>query len=347
MIYGAYGYTGRLVAEEAVRRGHRPILAGRSEAKLAPVAKALDLDWVAVSLEEPRKLEQALAGLDLVYHAAGPFIYTSEPMVHACLATGTSYVDITGELPVFRHTFSHDQEALQQGVALISGLGFDVIPTDCLAEYVAQQVPNAVELETAIAALGQSSAGTTKTMLEMLPRGLLVRREGRLVPQSWGQGTKRVRFPHRTLTVAPIPWGDLETAFQTTGIPNITSYLALPPLLTRLMAWMAPLGARVVKILPIRRLLQKLVDKTVEGPDAETRQSQRSYVWARATDETGREAQAWLATVETYQFTVVAGVRAVEQLLARRPKGALTPALALGADFVLEIEKTRRLDSLP
>ena len=346
MIYGAYGYSGELVAEEALRRGHRPVLAGRSEEKLVPVAERLGLDWVVVDLNHAQALAEAVAQVDLVFHAAGPFVHTSEPMIRGCLAAGTNYLDITGEIPVFQNTFSHDQAALQKGVALISGVGFDVVATDCMVEYVASQVPNAVELEVAVDALGSASAGTTKTMLEMLPQGGWRRRDGQLAPYRWGKGAKKIRFPHGERFAAPVPWGDLATAFQTTGIPNITTYKTFPKNAIRALRWTAPVSQRVMAVKPVRRALQKWVGKAVHGPDKETRQTERSCVWVRAADEGGREAEAWLETMEAYQFTAVSGVRCVERVLEDRPVGALTPALAFGADFVLDIEGTRRLDAL-
>ncbi len=347
MIYGAYGFTGRLVAAEAVRRGHRPLLAGRSEEKLAPLAEELGLDWLAVSLDDVSALAQALTQVELVFHAAGPFVHSSEPMLRACLAAGTNYVDITGELPVFENTFAHDPAAIQRGIALISGAGFDVIPTDCLAEYVVNQLPNAVELEIAVAAISRASAGTAKTMLEIFPQGGWMRRDGRLVSCRWGQGARQLRFTHREHTVLPVPWGDLATAFQTTGVPNITTYMAFPKSSVRLMRWLSPLGRRVLGIKPLRRLFQKWAEKRMHGPDEELLHAGRAFAWARAVDAKGVEAQAWLETPEAYQFTAIAGVRCVEKVLQERPTGALTPALALGADFVLEIEGVRRFDALP
>jgi len=347
MIYGACGFTGQLVVAEAVQRGHRPVLAGRSEKKLVPLAEELGLDWVVVDLHDTSALTQAVAQVDLVFHAAGPFVHTGDPMLRACLVAGTNYVDITGEIFVFEKTFSHDQAAIQRGIALISGVGFDVVATDCLAEHVANQVPNVVELEIAVAAISRASAGTAKTVLEMLPWGGWVRREGELTPYRWGQGARRLPFSHRELDVVPIPWGDLATGFQTTGAANITTYLALPKSSIRLLRWMAPLGQRALAIKPIRRMFQKWAEKTSHGPDEERRNTKRSYAWARAADGQGREAQAWLETSEAYQFTAVSGVRCVERVFQERPQGALTPALAFGADFVLEIEGTRRFDTLP
>jgi short subunit dehydrogenase-like uncharacterized protein len=216
-----------------------------------------------------------------------------------------------------------------------------------MADYVAAQVPNAVELEVAVAALEQSSPGTTKTMFEMIPQGGLRRREGELRPYRWGKGAKNVSFIHGERSVLAVPWGDLETAYQTTGIRNITAYLTFSRNGIRLMRWVAPISQQVLKIKPVRRALQNRVEKSVRGPDAETRRTERSYVWARAADLKGNEAQAWLETLEGYQFTAVAGVRCVERVLAERPVGALTPSLAFGADFVLQVEGTQRFDALP
>jgi short subunit dehydrogenase-like uncharacterized protein len=323
------------------------MLAGRSEKELVPLAEELGLEWLAVGLDDINALVQSLAQVDLVFHAAGPFVYTSEPMLRACLAAGTNYVDITGEIPVLENTFAHDPAAVQRGIVLISGAGFDVIPTDCLADYVVSQVPNAVELEIAVAAISRASAGTARTMLELFPQGNWMRRDGRLVPCRWGQGARQLRFTHREHSVVPVPWGDLVTAFQTTGVPNITTYMAFPKSSIHLMRWLSPLGRSALAIKPIRRLFQKWAEKRMHGPDEEQRRTGRAFAWARAADAQGVAAQAWLETPETYQFTAIAGVRCVERVLQERPTGALTPALALGTDFVLEIEGTRRFDALP
>lgn len=342
MIYGAYGYSGALVVEEAVRRGHRPLLAGRDEGKVAALGERFGLPWVAFGLGDMGALSREVARVELVFHAAGPFVHTSERMRVACLLGGTHYVDITGEIPVLLQTLAHDEDARRRGVVLMSGAGFDVIPTDCLANYVAQQVEEPTTLEVAIAGGEKLSAGTTKTMLEQFAQGGMVRREGQLRAHSFGTGARTVSFSHGERVVIPIPWGDLATAYQSTGIPNITTYLAFPLSTIRLIRLMAPLGRHVVALTPMRRLLQKLVEHTIKGPDAQRRQIARAYLWAKVSNQHGQSAQAWLETIEVYRFTALAAVRCVEKLLSSPLKGALTPAQALGTDFVLEIEGTRR-----
>ena len=173
-----------------------------------------------------------------------------------------------------------------------------------------------------------------------------MRRDGQLRSQPIGEEVREVRFPHGRRTVVAQPVGGLATANSTTGVPNITTYFAYPPGAIRFARMATPLAERLLAMDPIRCLAQSLVDKIVQGPDAETRRTARSYIWARAGDRQGNEAEAWLETMEAYQFTAVAGVRCVEKVLEQQPMGALTPALAFGADFVLEIDGTERYDSL-
>lgn len=347
MLYGAYGYTGELVAEEALKRGHKPILAGRSAEKLVPLAERLGLEYQVFSLDDTPALKNALADVDLVFHAAGPFIYTASPMLDACVETGTNYVDITGEILVFRKTFKRDEAARQKNIALISGVGFDIIPTDCLSSYVASQVPEAVELEIAFQAISQTSAGTAKSALAGLGKGGTVRRDGQLIPYPLGKGAKQIRFSHgKQRWAMPIPWGDLETAYRATGIPNITTYMSYRPRMIRTVKTFSPLFPYLLAVKPVRRLIQWWVEKRITGPDEHLRQSGKSYIWAKATDKNGNSKEAWLETMEAYQLTAVGGVRCVEKIFEQHPVGALTPSQAFGADFVLEIEGTKRFDNL-
>lgn len=348
MLYGATGYTGVLIAEEAVRREHRPLLAGRSAAKLAPLAARLGLEYVAVDLADAAALERAVGQVQAVYHAAGPFLYTGEPMRRACVAAGTHYLDITGEISLLQSARAHDEAARAKGIALIPGVGFDVVPTNCLAQYVAAKVPGAVDLEIGVVGLTRPTAGTAKSMVEMLPEDSgSVRRDGRLVPQPLGQGARQLRFPRGTVMAMPIPWGDLETAYWVTGIPNITCYMAVPGSALPLVRAAGPLLPKLLSAGPVRRAAVAVAGWASRGPSAAARAHERSYIWARAADGAGHAAEAWLDTLEAYQFTAVAAMNAVERVLADRKVGVLAPAQAFGADFVLGIGDTRRLDTLP
>jgi short subunit dehydrogenase-like uncharacterized protein len=345
LIYGANGYTGELLAEQAVRRGHRPVLAGRSAEKVAPIAERLGLEHRAFSLDDPAVLARAIDGCSAVLHAAGPFVFTAAPMIEACLATGAHYLDITGEIPVFQTTFAHDAAAKARGVCLMSGVGFDVVPTDCMARYVADRLPGAERLDIAFAGIGKASAGTTKAVIEFLPKGSFVRKNGELVSVPPGHEVKTVRFHDRVRTVVAIPWGDLETAWHSTGIPNITTYMAQPEAVATAMRIAAPFARAALGFGAVRSALGALVDKTVSGPTAEERARARSQVWVRASAPGGRSVEAWLETAEGYELTARSGVRSVEKVLEGSPKGALTPSMAFGADFVLEIEGSQRFDS--
>jgi short subunit dehydrogenase-like uncharacterized protein len=341
LLYGAYGYTGKLLAEEAVRRGHRPLLAGRSAKKLVPLAEALGLEWADADLDDTAALGKTLRGARVVMHAAGPFRFTARPMIAACLEAGAHYLDITGEIPVFQHTFSQDAAARRREVALISGAGFDVIPTDCLACAVAERLSGADRLELAIAGVSRASAGTVKSSLESLPTGNRVRRDGKLVSIPFGAGARRIEFLDRERTALPIPWGDLETAYRSTGIPNITTYMAFPQRAIPWLRFAYPVARLLLKLPFLRRLAAGLVGRVVHGPGEKLRQTGRSQAWAAASRPDGAQEVGWLETMEAYAFTAVAGVRCVEKLLDTHQAGALTPAQAFGAEFVLEIPDTR------
>ena len=347
LLYGANGYTGRLMAEQAVERGHSPTLAGRSEAKVRPIAEKLGLDWVIVDLNDEKKLHKTVAPFDLVMHTAGPFMHTARPMIKACLTRNTHYLDITGEIDVFEYTFSHFHEAESAGIVLMSGAGFDVIPTDCMARYVADKMPDATDLKLAFHSTGGISPGTSKTMVESAgSAGGAIRRDGVLQHYPTGQGARKVQFSHKELSAVPIPWGDLVTAFHSTGIPNITTYMAMPESQIQRMqqfGWM--MGA--LNIRPIKKMALRYIDKNIHGPDENTRETGKSYIWAKATNDNGESAEAWLETMEGYKLTVLGGLRCVERVLDSNLKGAYTPAGAFGADLVMELPGSVRYDHLP
>lgn len=346
MLYGAYGYTGRLILEQAVKMGQRPVLSGRSRDKLLPLARQYGLEAMVADPGVPEQLRDALRTVQVVLNGAGPFINTYIPIVEACLDTGTSYLDITGEIPVFEGIFSYDRRARDRGICLIPGVGFDVVPSDCLAKYAALKLPGASMLEIAFVGLKHPSAGTLKTMIEILSKGGIVRRNGAITPLPLGSGVRKVRFTNGSFTVMPIPWGDLETAFYSTHIPDITTYMAYPASIAYAVRLIAPLVSGLLSVEAVRRAARAAIDKRVSGPDEEMRLRGGSFLWAKVSDKTGKAVEAWLDTLEGYRFTAVSAVHAVESVLRLGPTGALTPSIAFGPDFVLGIEGTKRYDSL-
>jgi short subunit dehydrogenase-like uncharacterized protein len=354
MLYGANGYTGRLIIEEALKRGHKPTLAGRSRDKLESLAREFSLPFVVVGLDDSSALTQALKGHSAVLHAAGPFIRTSEPMINACLATRAHYLDITGEVPVFVRLFERDAEAKDRKVALISGVGFDVVPTDCLARFVAEHLANASHLEIALASRGGLSSGTARSAVLQVPNGSWVRRNGQMMRQSLGRGVRKIRFSDRERWAAPAPLGDVVTAFHSTRIGNITAYMSVNPRVAQAFKWGWPLSrplgeiAKVAfSITPVREALENFIERNVSGPNEEKRSGGRSHIWACALADSGQRFEAWLEMGEGYTFTACSAVRAVERVLADHPAGALSPAQALGADFVLDIPGVTRIEELP
>ncbi len=346
LLYGATGFTGRLLAQEALRRGHRPVLGGRSEARLQPLAESLGLEYQVFGLERLDALVRAVRDFDLVFHAAGPYIHTADPMMKACALAGRHYLDITGEIPVFEGSTAYDEAMRRQNRAMISGVGFDVVPGNCLAQYVAGQLPEATQLDVAFYAPTGISAGTARSAIAGGAAGGWVRRKGRLIPYPLGTGRRRVRFPNGQFSVVPFPWGDLSASFQSTGIPNITVYGAFSPLLAGMARFGAPIGQFLLSIPPVRSALSGLAGAVFKGPSADQQASNRAYFWAQVADEAGNSAQAWIETPEPYRFTALAGIRAVERTLAENPAGVLAPAQAFGADFPLEIESVARFDTL-
>lgn len=338
MIYGANGYTGELIAREAKTRGLAPILAGRDGESIRKLAGELGLESRVFSLANHQALVAALLGVQAVVHAAGPFAWTARPMVQGCLDSGTHYLDITGEIPVFESIMRVDQQARKAAVALIPGVGFDVVPTDCLAAMLAAKVPNATDLTLAFQSEGgRISPGTMKTMIEGAGMGGAIRRDGVItrVPMAWD--ARMIPFPGRERMAMTIPWGDVSTAFYTTGIPNIRVYSATSAKTIARIRAFRPL-VPILRFGPLRRGLQSFAGKRV-GPDEAVRSKARIHLWGEARDDSGHSATMTMTVPDGYTFTARSAVLAVEKVLTGRVgPGSWTPARAFGTDFVRLIE---------
>ena len=343
LLYGAYGYTGALIARRAVASGLRPILAGRRAEALEPLARELGAPWRAFSLDDAGALERGLEGVSAVLHCAGPFSRTAAPMARACLRARCHYLDITGEVAVFEALAAMGAEADERGVALLPGVGFDVVPSDCLAAHVAGRCPGASRLTLAFEALGQPSRGTMLTALEHLGAGGLVRRQGTLTAVP-GWHTRRLDLGDGPRAALRIPWGDLATAWRSTGIPDIEVYL-VAPLATRALMLAATLGAPVLRRDAVRRRLAARIRARPAGPSAGALARGRSVLWAEARAADGRRAAARLDAPDGYALTADAAVEALRRALdGTLPPGFQTPSRAFGAGFVLELPGVVRRD---
>ncbi|RMH43692.1 MAG: saccharopine dehydrogenase [Deltaproteobacteria bacterium] len=336
MLYGANGYTGRLIAEVARRRGLSPVLAGRRREAIEPLAAEFGFDHRVVSLDDAAALRGALADVDALLLAAGPFARTSRPAVDACIATGTHYLDITGEIAVFEACAARSAEARDAGIALLPGVGFDVVPSDCLAASLAERLPGATELELAFAGSGGWSRGTAKTMVEGLGWGGAVRRDGSIVRVPAAHAVREVPFRDRPRTCVAIPWGDVSTAYHSTGIPNITVYMHMPRGQRRAIRAARPL----LPLLRNRRViaaLQRAIERRVIGPSDTTRAVARSHLWGRASDGV-RAVEGTLEAPEGYTLTAETAVESTVRLLAAPQTGFLTPSKAFGADYIARFD---------
>mgnify|MGYP002780651107 CR=1 FL=1 len=345
LLYGATGYTGRLLAAHARERGLRPVLAGRDARAVPALAAELGLPHRVVRLDDAAALDAALAAVPVVLHAAGPFAHTSAPMAAACLRPGTHYLDVTGEIAVFEALAARGAEAGARGVMLLPGVGFDVVPSDCLAAHLKRRLPTATRLALAFVGLGGGvSRGTALTAVENLHRGGAVRRAGHITPVPAAWKTRAVDFGRGPRTVTTIPWGDVSTAYHSTGIPDVEVYTRLPDGLRRLMRLARPI-APLLGTAPVQRFLKSRIRRGPAGPGAEQRARGESRLWGEATDAEGRRAVSRLRTPEGYTLTARTAVAVVERVLAgAAPPGFQTPSLAYGADFILEFEGVVRED---
>jgi short subunit dehydrogenase-like uncharacterized protein len=344
LLYGANGYTASLIARTAITQGLRPVLAGRSPTPIADLARELGLEQRVFGLDDPAAVNEGLRGMAAVLHCAGPFSHTSKLMADACLRTGVHYVDITGEVSVFEALAACDAEAKAAGVMLLPGAGFDVVPTDCLAAHLKRLLPSATRLTLAITSMGRVSRGTATTIVENAGGGGLVRKDGILtaVPAAWK--TRAIDFGEGPVKAITIPWGDVATAYYSTGIPNIEVYLAAP-LGTRLAARASGLLGGVLSASWVQRLLKRRIQSGPPGPSDEERARGRSVVWGEVTDDEGRKVAARLRGPDGYTLTARAALAIVLRVLAgQAPPGFQTPSMAYGPDFVMELEGVTRED---
>jgi short subunit dehydrogenase-like uncharacterized protein len=334
LLYGAYGYTGELIAREAVDRGLDVIVAGRNGTKTRGVGVQLGVESRVFPVGEIR---HNLDGIDTVLNCAGPFVETYEPVVEACLEAGTHYLDITGEFTVFEAIAERDRDAEKAGVCLLPGVGFDVVPTDCLAGHLHDRLQGATHLRLGFEGPTTVSGGTVASAVEHASAGGKIRQEGSIEEIPLAAEDRTIDFGNGPRNAVRIPWGDVSTAYYSTGIENIAVYTAVPETAARALGLLRPLSA-VLSIGPVRRAMKTLGRRLAEGPSEEERETGRSYVWGEASDG-DRTVTSRLVAPETYALTVDAATTAAERLEAEADlSGYQTPATAFDPEFVLELD---------
>jgi len=346
LIYGAYGYTGELIVEQAVKNGLHPLLAGRDEARLKILASKYRLDYRAFDLSDTAALESALQEVQAVLHCAGPFVHTFRPMVMACLRARKHYVDISGEIEEFEALAQLDNHAQQAGITLLPGAGFDVVPSDCLSVHLKQRLPSATHLRLYIRGVGAGvSRGKAKSAIENLHRQGRIRQNGKIVsvPAAWK--VKPVDFGRGAVPTVTVGWGDVSTAYYSTGIPNIETYMAFPRRLVDFM-YFSRLAGPLLYTRAAKSLLKWAIDTFLPpGPSESQRQRGLSILLGEVSNAEGRRAVTRLQTPEGYSLTAQTSLAIVQRILSGDFKpGFQTPGRLFGPDFILQFHGVERTD---
>lgn len=342
LIYGANGYTGELITRFAVERGMKPILAGRNAIAIEELAKKHHLEYRVFSLDETDRLDAALQEVDMVLHCAGPFSLTSRQMVDACFRNEKHYTDITGEIDVFEACARLDDKAKAAGIMIMPGVGFDVVPSDCLARHLKDRLPSATHLSLAFFGGSRISHGTQATMTMNVGKGGAIRKDGKITPVPAAWKSRAIDFGEVTKTGTTIPWGDVATAFYSTGIPNIEVFTVIPRKNLKMLKASRYIGW-LLATKPFQDYLQKQIP--AGGPSDEERAKGKSLLWGEASDLNGNRVESRLQGPEGYTLTAHTALNIAQKILdGNFTTGYQTPAKAYGADLVLEIDGVARQD---
>lgn len=342
LIYGASGYTGKLIVELACSKGLKPVLAGRSDDKIKPLAQDFGLEYQVFSLDDVEQIADHLKEFSLVINCAGPFIHTAKKMVEACIISKTHYLDITGEIDVFELVKSYDQAAKNASIVLMSGTGFDVVPTDCAAKYLHTKLPDATHLQLAFTSIGGSiSHGTLLTMIENLGQSGAVRKNGKIISKPVGHISKNIDFGSKQRFCMSIPWGDVSTAHHTTGIPNIETYTAVSKSSYYFMKFQWLFNS-LLRTNFVKKRLKNYADKKVIGPTSLQNSTGKSLVWGMASNASGDTVEVRIEGPEGYKLTAETSVLIIQKILAEpNISGYQTPAGLFGYDLILQIPGTK------
>lgn len=337
IVYGAYGYTGDLIVQRCIETGLKPLLSGRNEQKLKAIAEKYNLTYLACDLNSPVELDGLLSGASVIIHSAGPFIHTCKPMVEACIRNKVHYTDITGEINVFHRIHSYDKQAKKNDVMLLPGTGFDVVPSDCLAAHLKSRLAEADDLVLAFYSLGKMSRGTSLTMVEGMGYGGMLRKDGKLKFVPDAHDSKKINFDGKNLSAATIPWGDVYTAYFSTGIPNIKVYMAMSRKMIMSVKMARYLG-RLLRSKWFKNRLRKKIHSGKPGPTDMEREKNFAVLTGTATAKNGNSVTSSIKTQDGYTLTAMTAVYIARQILKGKFKpGFQTPSLAYGKNIITEV----------
>lgn len=345
VVYGASGYTGKLIARELARRGAEMTLAGRNRQKLEAVAAGLESEpaIAAVPLDDRGGLRDLLDGAGAVIACAGPFTLHGEPVLEAAVEAGTHYVDTTGEQPFIRAAFDRfGPRAEESGAAVVSGMGFDYAPGDLISALTADGLGPLEELTLAYSVRSFApTRGTTLSALEMMSGGDVEWTDGGY--REAGRNADRGRFdfpsPIGRRRVGRYPAGEqimVPKHIETRAVRTLIDLRAL------LGANLGPLSAPAMTVAgyamgsPLRGPIAGLVERLPEGPDEDARKAARYTIVCEARGPGGGR-RAVVRGGDVYGITAVCTAESALQMAAPgfERKGALAPAQAFDpADFL-------------
>jgi len=338
LLYGCYGYSGELIVEEAIKKGLKPILAGRSAQRTKALAYKYQLPFRVFGLSDQQEIERNIKDCFLVYNAAGPYTSTCIPLLGACLETGTHNLSLVGEIPLLEELLDYDDAAKSAGIILAVGLGFDVHPTDCIAATLKEIMPDATHLTIGIDGSTEMSPGSLKEFIEQMgEQPFWVREQGKLIESS--PKTAEMDFGNGSKFAMTIAWGDTASAYHSTGIPNIDIYAAVNRfdwLLMRFMTYCKP----VFKIKRVQHFANRCIDKFASGPNEKLREKDITYLSGEVSNKAGDKIRLKYTVPSAYKITYLSAVYAIEAVLKSKQEksGYFTPSQLLGASSILEIE---------
>lgn len=346
VLFGATGYTGRLVAEALIARGAAPVLAARNAASLEKLATDIGGAETAVAdVTDPGSVRALLGRGDVLVTTVGPFLRYGGPALAAAIAAGAHYFDSTGEGPFIRTVFDHDEEARRAGVGLLTAFGFDYVPGNLAAGLALSEAPEAVRAEIGyfIAAPG-TSGGTRASMAGMLFEEGFALRGGRVVPERTAARIRTFQVAGRSRTGTSVPASEhFALSRSHPHLRDADVYLGLP-------AAAAAHGLRVTSLLtgavarvePVKQLaenaLTRLVKGSTGGPGPAARARTRTWAVAEMFDEAGRAlASVTFAGGDPYDFTGAILAWGARTALdgGLRGTGALGPVEAFGLDVLI------------